>query len=80
MFSETMRTEEQVHYMGFPRILALAERAWHKASWEDITDVNNRNDQRDADWKEFSANLGYKEFSRLDKRNVSYRLPPPGAM
>ncbi|KAL4239992.1 hypothetical protein ACF0H5_000788 [Mactra antiquata] len=78
MFSENMRTEEEFYYMGFPRIVAMAEKSWHKASWEDINDVIERNKERDIQWKEFSDNLGFKELSRLDKRNISYRLPPPG--
>ncbi|XP_053390345.1 uncharacterized protein LOC123562093 isoform X1 [Mercenaria mercenaria] len=79
MFSETMRTQEQFHYMAFPRLLALAERAWHKATWEDNADTDERNAERARDWKVFSDNLGYKEISRLDKYNAYYRIPPPGA-
>ncbi|XP_045212514.2 uncharacterized protein LOC123563659 [Mercenaria mercenaria] len=79
MFSETMRTRDQFHYMAFPRLLALAERAWHKAPWEDNSDVYKRNAERDRDWEEFSNNLGYKELSRLEKYGCYYRIPPPGA-
>ena len=74
-----MRTQEQFHEMAFPRLLALAERTWHKASWEDITDANKRNVEREQDWKQFSDNLGYKELSRLDKHATGYRISPPGA-
>lgn len=34
IWSETIRTDAQVEYMAFPRLLATAERAWHKANWE----------------------------------------------
>jgi len=30
LFSETILSEENFYYMVFPRLLALAERAWHK--------------------------------------------------
>ena len=30
LWSETVRNPSQLHYMIFPRMLALAERAWHK--------------------------------------------------
>src|SRR3546814_18154164 len=33
LWSETIRTDAQVDYMLFPRLLALAERAWAPAPW-----------------------------------------------
>ena len=33
LWSETTRTDAQVDYMLFPRLLALAERAWSPAPW-----------------------------------------------
>ena len=30
LWSETVRTKEDMDYMIFPRLLAVAERAWHK--------------------------------------------------
>ena len=80
MFSETVRNEDHFHYMIFPRLLALAERAWHSAPWEDIEDKTSRDAKRKADWEDFASTLGYKEFTRLEKRNVKYRVPPPGGM
>lgn len=66
--------------MIFPRMLALAERAWHKASWETIKDKGERNAARTKDWESFSNGLGHKELKRLDKVGIKYRVPPPGAM
>ena len=34
LWTETVRTKTHLHEMVFPRLLALAERAWHKAQWE----------------------------------------------
>ena len=34
LWSETIRNDSLVDYMLFPRLLALSERAWHRASWE----------------------------------------------
>lgn len=65
--------------MVFPRLLALAERAWHKAGWESITDVNNRKIELNKDWEAFANTLGYKELRRLDKMGVKYRVPLVGA-
>lgn len=65
--------------MIYPRLLALAERAWHKASWEDLKDQNERNEKRTADWTKFANALGHRELARLDKKGVKYYVPPPGA-
>ena len=78
LWSETVRTADQMHGMIFPRLLALAERAWHKASWETVKDNAERVKQRDKDWEKFANTLGYKELARLDKMKISYYLPPPG--
>lgn len=79
LWTEVTRTSEQFDYMIFPRMLALAERTWHKASWESISDVTRRNEQRDADWQQFADALGSKELARLDQLAIMYALRPPGA-
>ncbi|KAJ7372795.1 hypothetical protein OS493_016714 [Desmophyllum pertusum] len=79
-WSETVRTPEQLHSLIHPRLLALAERAWHKAEWENKTDKAERDRVQAEDWERFSNTLGYKELARLDKLNIKYHLPPPGAI
>ena len=79
LWTETVRNPDQMFAMIFPRLLALAERAWHKASWEDITDRKKRNETMKADWVKFAGALGNRELVRLDKMGVQYRVPPPGA-
>ncbi|MCZ8488100.1 family 20 glycosylhydrolase [Vibrio lentus] len=39
LWSETVRTDERANceYMVFPRVLAAAERAWHRADWKTTT-------------------------------------------
>lgn len=87
-WSETVRTDEQMEYMIYPRLLPLAERAWHQADWElnyqqgreykggithyVDTDVLNR------DWERFANLMGQHELTKLDKLNIAYRLPVPG--
>lgn len=65
--------------MLFPRFLAFAERAWHKASWEDMTDVAQRTKEQQKDWERFAAIVGQGELERLERKGVEYRLDPPGA-
>ncbi|CAH3143871.1 unnamed protein product [Pocillopora meandrina] len=79
LWSETVRTPTQLQSMIYPRLLALAERAWHKACFEDETDVVKRNRVRRMEWEAFANSLGHKELSRLDKMNIDYHIPPPGA-
>jgi len=92
VWSETVRSDEQTEYMLFPRMLALAERAWHKADWfvpydyagrkyDSTTSVFSENlrHQRDQAWEMFSATLGFKELAKLEQANIFYRLPTVGA-
>jgi len=88
LWSETVRTPEQFDYMIFPRMLALAERAWHTADWElpyvegetysaqsgqvNLTGLNE-------DYAGFALAMAQKEFAKLDEAGVNYRIPPPGA-
>jgi hexosaminidase len=72
-----IRTGDQLEYQAFPRLLAFAERAWHKGSWE-TSPINPRVLQED--WKMFVNTVGYKELSRLNSLGIKYRIAPPGAM
>ncbi len=92
LWTETTRSSAQANYMIFPRLIALAERAWHKASWE--LDYNydgqlysessgnftsTRQQERQQDWNLFASLLAHKELEKLDLNEVEYRIPVPGA-
>ncbi len=92
LWSETVRTKEQAEYQIYPRLLALAERAWHKADWEvaynnqgalynrtsDFFSATAKIDQ-EVDWNRFVNILGQKELPKLEKSIINYRLPLVGA-
>ena len=87
-WSETIRTDEQYYEMAFPRVLAVAERAWHSASWEldwspglafDATTNLVPKDELAADYNGFVSALGCREAFKLEKLGIAYRVPPPGA-
>ncbi|XP_013407629.1 uncharacterized protein LOC106171729 isoform X1 [Lingula anatina] len=78
LWSETVRMNHQMESMLFPRAIALAERAWHKDSWELVTNPESRERAKRRAWELFANTLGQKELPRLDMMQVSYRLPPPG--
>ena len=81
LWSETVRTPQQLDSMIFPRLLALAERAWHKSSFEEEgISKEDREIRLRTDWTAFANTVGHKELRRLDERNILYRVPPPSAM
>jgi hexosaminidase len=62
VWTEYIPTPEQVEYMAFPRMLALAEVVW--------TPVAER------DWRDFARRLP-DQLARLDGMQVNYRIPDP---
>ncbi len=89
LWSETVRHADVVEYKLFPRLLALAERAWHRAAWE-LDYVPGRTfhaesgfftagAERRADWQRFAALVGQQELAKLDAAGVAYRIPTVGA-
>lgn len=89
LWSEVVRTDNQMEYMIYPRMIAVAERAWHRAGWEQdyqagreykggethLVDVK----ALDKDWSRFANLLGHRELAKLDKAGINYHLPVPGA-
>ncbi|WP_199878768.1 family 20 glycosylhydrolase [Pseudoalteromonas sp. T1lg88] len=76
VWSETIRTEAQLLAMVFPRMLAVAERAWSKAPWEG---EQVKVGAREQDWQEFAATLALKELAKLNRDGIALNLPVPGA-
>ncbi|MGD8233238.1 beta-N-acetylhexosaminidase [Vibrio sp. TRT 1302] len=88
LWSETVRNDEQYEYMVFPRVLAAAERAWHRAGWENDYKVGVEYSQNtnlvdkaalNQDYNRFANVLGQRELAKLEKSGIDYRLPVPGA-
>ncbi len=87
LWSETTRTAAGVDYQLFPRLLALAERAWHKPAWEpaytpgeSYTPDDPRIDQAAilADWRGFAGRMP-AQLALMDRMAIAYRVTPPGA-
>lgn len=79
VYGELISSRDLLDYMLFPRLLGLAERAWHKGVWEDIEDDNKRNKAMNDDWQRFARIVGSQELRRLDDLGVRYRISPAGA-
>jgi hexosaminidase len=87
LWSEGIRTDSIADYMFYPRVLALAERAWHTGGWEPAYVAGKSYSYGDrqvdgkallADWQGFNDRLTPR-LAELDRAKVAYRLPPPGA-
>lgn len=82
-WGEIMRTEAQFEYMVYPRLLALAERAWHRADWElpyregeryklgETDKVDKRALARD--WQGFASLVDQRELPKLARAGIRYR-------
>ncbi len=92
LWSESVRTDNMVEHKVFPRLLALAERAWHLPDWavqynyQGATYSQSSNiftkemaAKRDRQWRIFANTLGEKEFTKLELAGIDYRLPTVGA-
>ena len=89
IWTEDIRTDDKMEYMTFPRLLAIAERAWHQADWEidyqkDREFIQGKTHYVDQqklrqDWVRFANLVGQRELAKLDLTGIDYRLPIPGA-
>ena len=87
LWSETVRGDAAVDYMLFPRLLALAERAWHRPAWEPAYTPGSAyrygDDKVDraamlSGWHDFAGRVA-AQWPWLDRAGIAYRLAPPGA-
>ena len=64
LWTETVTDDGLLFYYLFPRLLAVADRAWRLSP---------------GNWPDFALALGQRELSYLDSLDIAYRLPPAGA-
>ncbi|TRY29830.1 family 20 glycosylhydrolase [Aliiglaciecola sp. M165] len=84
LWSETVRSDEMAEYLLYPRLVALAERAWHSPDWAESKDSSSwpdENYQSDlaSDWYYFSESLASKALPLIERSSSHYRIPVPGA-
>jgi hexosaminidase len=77
VWSETIRTPEQLEQMIYPRLLLMAERAWHKAEWEG---AHPDTALRDRQWAETAHLLAMRELPKLQSQGISVYIPKPGVV
>ena len=87
LWSETVRGDAAVDYMLFPRLLAFAERAWRRPSWQPAYQPGESYGYHDprvdraaiaASWRDFAGRVD-AQLPLLDRAGIRYRLAPPGA-
>lgn len=79
LWAEKVLNTNRFEYMLFPRIIALAERAWGtERSWETGDTFNPKDFEKD--YAAFMKKLGGQELKKLDVLNggYQYRLPAIG--
>jgi len=81
LWAETVKSTERMDYMIFPRLLALAERAWAPdPQWATETDPVKAKQEYETAWSGFLNVLGKRELPRLSyyEGGYNYRIPKPG--
>ena len=77
IWSETIRSLEQIEYYLFPKVFGLAERAWNaQPSWALSPDGKIYMDAK----RKYNAGIVDYELPRLAKRGINFRVSPPGIM
>lgn len=81
LWSETIKSPQQMEYMLLPKLLALAERAWSQSpSWAEEKDSIKAAALYRESWSRFVNVLGKRELPRLDyyASGFHYRIPTVG--
>jgi hexosaminidase len=81
LWAENLKGQERLEYLAFPKLLALAERAWaSEPAWSVQKDKAISSAMREDSWNQFANTLGQRELPRLDQFDTKYRISPPGAI
>ncbi len=83
LWSENLRSMDQVYYMLLPKLLALAERAWSPdPEWANTSDSIQFQNLYNQSWSAFVNTVAKRELPRLDYYDggFNYRIPSVGAV
>ncbi|SDF60727.1 hexosaminidase [Mucilaginibacter pineti] len=81
LWAETVKSTDRMEYMMFPKLLALAERAWGKnPDWATEKDTTKAHEAYKQAYSQFLNILGKRELPRLTYygNGYNYRIPKPG--
>jgi hexosaminidase len=78
LFSETIKSSDDLEYLLFPKLLGLAERAWAPGFIKPSDNIKQVDKKLQKRWEVFANVLGQRELKRLSEKNINYRVPPKG--
>lgn len=81
LWSETLKSPEQMEYMLLPKLLALSQRAWSPdPAWTTEKDSVMAQTLYQQDWSQFVNTVGKREMPRLNfyAGGFNYRVPTVG--
>jgi hexosaminidase len=81
LWSETLKSAEQMEYMLLPKLLALSQRAWSQdPAWTTEKDSVKAQVLYNQDWSHFVNVVGKRELPRLNfyAGGFNYRIPTVG--
>lgn len=82
LWSENIRSAELLEYLAFPKVLALAERAWAAdPEWAMTKDAKKREELYQKAWSVFTNTVGKQELPKLNyfQGGAQFRIPTVGA-
>ncbi len=74
VWTEFIKTPDDVEYMAFPRAIALAE-----VLWSNPTGTADRQGRRSRDFGDFQNRLSF-QLAKLEREAVKFRLPEPSGL
>lgn len=83
LWSENLRTDDQLEYLLLPKLLGIAERAWAPdPKWAATNDTAQYKELYQMAWSQFVNRVSKKELPVLAayKGGFLYRIPPPGVI
>ena len=82
LWSENIRSADALEYAAFPKMLALAERAWAAdPEWATTKDAQKSETLYQKAWSEFVNTVGKRELFKLNyyQGGANFRIPTVGA-
>ncbi|MBB6458940.1 family 20 glycosylhydrolase [Flammeovirga kamogawensis] len=80
LWSETLKGQQDAEYLLYPKMLALAERAWSTSIVKRGDSKKKIGERLNQDWNVFANAIGQREFNRLASWKRHFRIPPVGAI
>jgi hexosaminidase len=82
LWSENIRSKNDLEYLAFPKMLGLVERNWAEdPAWARTKDADSSKLLYEKAWSVFANTLGKKELYKLDyyQGGANFRIPTVGA-